>query len=277
MPGAGATRDDWGKSSFDDIYDQPDPRAYFTRLRPLRYQIPHHAQPVFRRVLAERARLAPAGDPVTVVDVCCSYGINAALLNHDLTLDDLYARYTSPELARLPAPELAEADKRFYAARRRAGAVPVIGIDASAPAVSYAAAAGLLDAGFAENLEAAPASAGLARAMAPAGLITVTGGISYIGPRTFDTLLSLTRTPPHVAVFALRGVSYQPIAGILAAHGLITHTLARTYPQRRFTGPAERQRAITRVTAAGLDPAGRETAGYYHAALYLSRPAAPGG
>ena len=272
MPGAGATPDDWGKSSFDDIYDQPDPRAYFTRLRPLRYQIPHHAQPVFRRVLAERARLAPAGEPVTVVDVCCSYGINAALLNHDLTLDDLYARYTSPELARLPAPELAAADKRFYAARRRDGAVPVIGLDASSPAVSYAAAAGLLDAGFAENLEAAPASAGLARAVAPAGLIIVTGGISYIGPRTFGTLLSRTRTPPHVAVFALRGVSYQPIAGILAAHGLITRTPARTYPQRRFTGPAERQRAIARVTAAGLDPADRETAGYYHAALYLSRP-----
>ncbi|NJP82748.1 hypothetical protein HCK01_36675, partial [Streptomyces sp. AA8] len=39
-----------GMTSFDKIYDQPDPRAYFTVLGPLEYQTPHHAQSVFRRM-----------------------------------------------------------------------------------------------------------------------------------------------------------------------------------------------------------------------------------
>ena len=46
-----------GKTRFDDIYDRPDPRSYFARLAPLEDEIPHQAQPVFRR--AERA-----ADPV---------------------------------------------------------------------------------------------------------------------------------------------------------------------------------------------------------------------
>ncbi|EST36825.1 hypothetical protein [Streptomyces roseochromogenus] len=46
-----------GKARFDDIYDRPDPRAYFRRLAPLEYEIPHHAQPVFRQAATERTAL----------------------------------------------------------------------------------------------------------------------------------------------------------------------------------------------------------------------------
>ncbi|MEZ0090831.1 hypothetical protein [Streptacidiphilus sp. EB129] len=262
----------WGKSTFEDIYDQPDPRAYFTRLRPLRYQTPHHAQPVFRRLLDQRARLNAPGNSVKVVDLCCSYGINAALVNHNLTLEDLYARYTGPKTAGLSTPELIEADKEFYAVHRREQAVPFIGIDVAPRAVAYASAVGLLDGAFAENLETGPASAKLARAVAAAGLITITGGVGYIGPRTFDTVLSHTRSPAWVAAFTLRMVDYRPIADTLAARGLVTHTSPETYPQRRFTDDAEQQRAIARATATGHDPTGREANGYYHTLLHQSRP-----
>ncbi|GAA2239578.1 MULTISPECIES: hypothetical protein [Kitasatospora] len=269
---AGGGQHGWGKSTFEDIYDQPDPRAYFTRLRPLRYQTPHHAQPVFRGLLAERARLNPPGEPVTMVDLCCSYGITAALVNHDLTLEDLYARYTGPEMAGLSTPELIEADKEFYAAHRREQAVPFIGLDAAPRAVAYASAVGLLDGAFAENLETGPASARLARAVAATGLITITGGVGYIGPRTFDTVVSHTRTPVWVAAFALRMVDYRPIANTLAARGMVTRTSPETYPQRRFTDDDEQQRAIARVTATGYDPTGREADGYYHTLFHQSRP-----
>ncbi|MFD9189218.1 hypothetical protein ACFWCA_13430 [Streptomyces phaeochromogenes] len=46
-----------------------------------------------------------------------------------------------------------------------------------------------------------------------------------------------------------------------------------TYPQRRFTSVQEQRYAITEVTAAGEDPRGKETGGYFHTALHLSRPA----
>ncbi|KNB54204.1 hypothetical protein AC230_02915 [Streptomyces caatingaensis] len=260
-------------SSFDDIYDRPDPRAYFTRLAPLEYRIPHHAQPVFRAAVADLARRRP-GRPVTVVDLCCSYGINAALLNHDVTLDELYDRYTGPATAGLSRAELAASDREFYASRRRPEAVPVVGVDVSARAVAYAVDAGLLDAGFAENLEAAPAGPALAAALAPADLVTVTGGLSYIGPRTFDAVVAPSGGRVRVVAFAVRPVDYRPVAEALARHGLVTTASGRTYPQRRFTGPEERRVVLERVRAAGLDPAGREAEGHYHAALYVSRPSA---
>ena len=86
------------KANFDDIYDQPDPRAYFRTLAPLDYQIPQQARPVIERVHAA------AGADRTILDVCCSYGINAALLRFDLDIADLAARYTDAGLDAVPPP-----------------------------------------------------------------------------------------------------------------------------------------------------------------------------
>jgi hypothetical protein len=152
--GSGSTEGVAGKSRFDDIYDRPDPRAYFRRLAPLEYEIPHHAQPIFRQAAAERAALGDSRPrKPAVLDVCCSYGINAALLNHEVTLAEMYERYTSPHCRTMPTAELAARDKEFYAERRRPDALPVFGLDVSAPAVHYALEAGLLDAGFTDERE----------------------------------------------------------------------------------------------------------------------------
>ncbi|MFL4945864.1 hypothetical protein ACJ6WE_00470 [Streptomyces sp. MMS24-I31] len=263
-----------GKSRFDDIYDRPDPRAYFRRLAPLEYEIPHHAQPVFRQVATERAALDD-GRPHTpaVLDVCCSYGINAALLNHDVTLAEMCERYTSSACQAMSRAELARQDKEFYAERRRPDAVPVFGLDVAAPAVHYAIEVGLLDAAFTDDLEQGSPSPRLSRALAEVGLITLTGGGSYITARTFTELLDGVSRPVWVSAFVLRTVSYHPFVRTLAAHGLRTTVdVSRTYPQRLFTDERERQYAIAAVRALGGDPAGREEAGRFHTLHYESRP-----
>ncbi|MGW2841497.1 hypothetical protein ACWCWD_27320 [Streptomyces sp. NPDC001493] len=262
---------------FDDTYDQPDPRAFFRGLGPWGYQTPHHAQSVFRRLLTALAPGPGGADPsaTTVLDLCCSYGINAALLNHHLTLSDLYTHYTSEEAAGLTTAGLVERDKEFYAAHRRPDAVRVLGLDAAPNAIAYARAVGLLDDGFAENLETAPPSPALLRAARDVRLITVTGGVSFLSPRTFGPLLGGADAPVWVAAFVLRTGSYRPIADCLDAHGLTTekHT-AQTYPQRRFTGEQEQRYAVAATLAAGEDPLGKESEGSFHTALYVSRPAA---
>ncbi|MFJ5035127.1 hypothetical protein ACIQB5_45515 [Streptomyces sp. NPDC088560] len=263
-----------GKSRFDDIYDRPDPRAYFRRLAPLEYEIPHHAQPVFRQVAADRAALADGhrGRPA-MLDVCCSYGINAALVNHDVTLAEMYERYTAPGRRTMPTAELAAQDKEFYAERRRPDAVPVFGLDVAAPAVRYACEVGLLDAGFTDDLEQGPPGAGLSGALAEVGLITLTGGGSYVTARTFTALLGGVRRPVWVSAFVLRTVSYHPIVRALAAHGLSTTVdVTRTYPQRLFTDEREQRYAIEAVRALGGDPAGCEEDGRFHSLHYESRP-----
>ncbi|WP_435260610.1 hypothetical protein [Streptomyces sp. 1222.5] len=265
-----------GKSRFDDIYGQPDPRPYFGRLAPLGYEIPHHAQPIFRRIAAERSVLADNYiDKPAVLDLCCSYGINAALLNHDVTLAELYERYTSRTVLDLTTAELINRDRDFYAKRRRPGAVPVLGLDVSTAAVRYACAVGLLDTGFTDDLEQRPPGAKLNRALEEVGLITCTGGGSYISSRSFAALVDGCRRPVWISAFVLRTVAHDDVVRVLGERGLHTSAeLARTYPQRRFTDEREQRYAIQAVRARHLDPAGCEDAGQFHCVYYESRPTA---
>ncbi|MEU6019242.1 hypothetical protein ABZ826_36090 [Streptomyces sp. NPDC047515] len=169
---------------------------------------------------------------------------------------------------------MTEWDRAFYAAHRRSDAVRVVGLDAAPRAVSYARAVGLLDDGFAENLETAPAGPALCQAVRHTCLITITGGASFLSPRTFRPLLENVHGPVRVAAFVLRTGSYQPIADCLKTYGLTTEKVSeRTFPQRRFTSPQEQQYAVTAVIAAGEDPRGKEIDGYFHTTLYVSRPA----
>ncbi|MFJ9770774.1 hypothetical protein ACIRVF_05990 [Kitasatospora sp. NPDC101157] len=263
-----------GKARFDDIYDQPDPRAYFARLAPLDYQIPHHAQAEFRRTLAERLRAANRSDRVAVLDLCCSYGINAALLNHDLTLADLYAHYTGPASDRLTTEELVERDKQFYAARRHRDAVPVVGLDIAGNALSYALAVGLLDDACSVNLEREEPDASVRRAMAHTGLILSTGAGSYVTDRTVSALLGQARHPVWISAFILRTVDYQPVIDCLSSYGLVTRSdPADLHPQRLFVTPDEQRQAVAAVLRSGQAPHGLESAGRYYARLYRSRPA----
>ncbi len=279
-----ARHNEQSKANFDGVYDLPDPRGYFEALGALDYRAPEHGRRVFSALL--RAMRRGGGPPPRVLDLCCSYGVNATLLKHDLILDDLYAHYDSKELTELSSEELTTTDAAFYASRRNPSPPEVVGTDVATNAVSYALRAGLLDAGTAENLEAYEPTGALRRAARGAGLVTVTGGVGYIWERTFERVLSSImdnppngrpddRTSPWVAAFAVRFVDYSPIASVLARRGLDTEKLStRTFPQRRFENAGEREHVLRELAAAGIDPAGKEEAGWYHADLYLSRPAA---
>ncbi len=72
----------------------------------------------------------------------------------------------------------------------------------------------------------------------------------------------------------MRFADYAPIAAVLARRGLVTEKLStHTFPQRRFEDAAERDHVLRQLAAAGIDSTGKEEAGWYHADLYLSRPA----
>lgn len=92
-----------GKVSFGHIYDLRDPREYYKTLGEMDYRTPEHGQRLFSALVERRSNRSA----VNVVDLCCSYGINAALLKYDIVLDDLYERYFSEELEKLSGDELA--------------------------------------------------------------------------------------------------------------------------------------------------------------------------
>src|SRR4028118_2095883 len=130
-----------GKTNFEVIYDLEDPREYFNTLGSFGYYIPQHGQRVFSELIeARRAGMNGNGTGegrTKVVDVCCSYGVIAALLKHDIVIDDLYTRYRSEELAGRSSEELARADAAFYGERTKEGAPEVVGGDVGRNAASH--------------------------------------------------------------------------------------------------------------------------------------------
>lgn len=255
------------KADFSRIYTRPDPREFVAALAPLSYQVPRLARPIVEEELAGRTDRP-------VLDVCCSYGVNSAQLRCGVDLAELADRYADPALAALDPAALTAADAAFFARRLVAPEVTVLGLDASAPAIGYARAAGLLADGWAEDLESAAPSAALAAGIADVGTVVCTGGVGYVGERTFGRLLDvLDPAGLRLVVFVLRVFDYGPIAEVLAGRGLVTEKRPGTFPQRRFADAAEQEAAVHDVRARGLDPAGREADGWYHAECFVSRPA----
>ncbi len=273
----GNGHDKEGKASFDDIYDGADPRGYFETLWRLDYRAPQNGYLFFPALVQEKQRLLDGrNEVVTVVDLACSYGVNGALLKYDVTLHDLYERYRSEELAGLSSEEMAAADAEFYRSRKREASPKVVGIDVAENAILYALRIGLVDEGFAENLEEDEPTDALGKAVAAADLLVVTGGVGYVGESTFGRLLDrMTEegNAPWVATFPTRMVDYGPITELLSRYGLLTEKLPeRTFPQRRFEGADEQEYVLGELESMGIDPDGREAAGYYHSEFYLSRP-----
>jgi hypothetical protein len=265
-----------GKASLDHLYDLEDPRGYFETLWRLDYRAPQNGFLFFPALIQAKKRDSSRSEEVTVVDLACSYGVNGALLKYDVTLGDLYERYRSEELASLSSEELARADAEFYRSRKREAPPRVVGIDVAENAIRYALQAGLLNGGVAENLEEDEPTDALRKAVAEADLLTVTGGIGYVGESTFDRLLGCMTEEggvPWVATFPTRMVDYGPIAKVLSKYGLVTEKLpARTFIQRRFESAEEQEYVLGELASMGIDPEGREAAGYYHTEFYLSRP-----
>ena len=276
-----------GKVSFNHIYNLGDSRGYFETLGKLDYRAPQNGYLLFSALIRAKKRNGEASEngrsknsrseEVTVVDLCCSYGINGALLKYEVTLDDLYERYCSEELTGLSSKELAVADAGFFGSRKREAAPRVVGIDVAQNAVRYALRAGLLDEGFAENLEEEEPTDALKEAVSGADLLTVTGGIGYAWEGTFDRLLGCMteegNAPPWVATFPTRMVDYGPITEVLSKYGLATEKLpGRTFVQRRFESVEEQEYVLGELKSMDVDPEGREAAGYYHTEFYLSRP-----
>lgn len=260
-----------GKASFDDIYDRPDPRAYYARMAELDYCIPQLAKPHFEQQLAEYLDATGVSAP-TVLDIGCSYGVNAALLRLDTTIEELGEYYRTAD-ADDPAALIA-LDRARLAADDRRPEVRFVGMDASRPALDYAHTAGLLHDIVHADLEAADPTDEQRAILAAADLVISTGCIGYVTEKTL--LRVATADPdrrPWMAHFVLRMYGFDAIEGELAALGYRTERMPGDFAQRRFASDAEQARVLNTLSANGIDPTDREGSGWLYANLYISRPA----
>ncbi|MCM6775529.1 class I SAM-dependent methyltransferase [Nocardia sp. CDC159] len=255
-----------GKASFDDIYDRPDPSAYYGRLAELDYCIPELAKPHFHGLFAECA--ATLGHPPTVLDLGCSYGVNAALLRFDATIAELAEHYRSGDTA----ARIARDRDRLAGVDHQPG-VRFIGMDASAPALRYAAAAGLLHEVVHADLEVADPTEPQRQLLASADVVISTGCIGYISERT---LLRVARAHGHrlpwMMHFVMRMFDFEPIGRELARIGYRVERRPGTFRQRRFASADEQKQVLKALSDRGIDPTGLEADGWLHAELHICLP-----
>lgn len=257
-----------GKASFDDIYSRPDPRDYYARMSELGYRIPELAKPYLREQISEY--LSVVGVAPTVLDIGCSYGVNAALLRLDTGLTQLAGSYTESVLG---TGDLIARDRDRVRAATALPGVRFIGMDASAPALDYARAAGLLDSVVHADLEAADPTDEQRAILATADLVISTGCIGYVTEKTLVRIA--TADPdrrPWMAHFVLRMYGFGPIEAELDALGYRTRRMPGDFTQRRFASDAEREQVLDTLTTNGIDPTGLESEGSLYANLYVSRP-----
>ncbi|MDP7651241.1 MAG: class I SAM-dependent methyltransferase [Rhodospirillales bacterium] len=261
------------KANLDHIYDQPDPRAYFRELKKLRYAIPGAAKPIFQKLISSLQQRRD--DTVCVLDLGCSYGVNAALLKHDLSMSELYHHWGQEGLADASPEKIVDCDRRFFDNLDEPEDIEVIGLDQAENAVEYAKEVGLLDEGFVVNLEKEPLSEPAKEGLAPVDLVVSTGCVGYVTEDTFDQLLPAI-TPdrlPWLANFVLRIFPFDAIEETLNERGYVTEKLEdRTFVQRRFASANEQEQVLEQLHEQGVEPTDKEAAGHLHAEFYLSRP-----
>lgn len=264
--------DDTGKVVFDDYYDRPDPRTYFINLGEHDYRIAGEAQPFFRKVL-DTLRDTRNVERVKAIDLGCSYGINAALMKHDITLEDLSAHYGDSAMESLDRQGVLDRDLAFYRAHRTDAKLEVVGIDPAANAIRYGVDAGLLDEGLVKDLEEEPFSNEEVELLDDADLVMSTGCIGYVSEKSIEKLLNATEDDrPWMAHTVLRMFSFEPYKAMLKERGYVTEQLDGTLIQRRFADAEEKSHVLENLHNLGVDPTGKESDGWYHANVYVSRP-----
>lgn len=262
------------KVSMDHIYDQPDPRAYFRELKKLDYIIPDSAKLIFQTLIS-RLKRRRCGT-VHVLDLGCSYGINAAILKFDQTMPELYEQWGKDNLAEATIGEVAKYGKHLYSAIEDPEDVTVIGLDQADNAVEFAEKIGLLDGGLSANLETEPLPGETGVDLGAVDLVTSTGCVGYITEKSFDRLLPAIEPGhrPWFANFVLRMFPFDNIANTLGEQGYVTEKLeSRTFVQRQFASAREQEEVIDRLRDQGIDPAAEEEGSCLLAEFYLSRPA----
>ncbi|MFF3456311.1 class I SAM-dependent methyltransferase [Streptomyces sp. NPDC002730] len=261
-----------GKVSLDHIYTQPDPRSYFRLLRPLGYCVPQQAKPYFAKLIKEYRESQHVTVP-KVLDIGCSYGINAALLKYDATMDELYARYDDEDREGESREALLARDRELSRSRRPAQPIRFVGLDTSGSALSYALEAGFLDDAVHADLEDHEPTPRQRAQFAGTDLVISTGCLGYVTERTLGRVIEAQGTRrPWMAHFVLRMFPFDPVERALAGLGYRTIRVEEVFKQRRFASSQEQALVLERMSAAGVDARGLEAEGWMYAQLFLSRP-----
>ena len=269
------------KDDFDRVYDLEDPSPYYTALRPSDYRMPAVLAGVLKAVHGPVCAARGAGGTLRVLDFACGYGAIGALLRHDVSMAEIYARYGERGWRPIDARRYWKEDASFFAARREAAAMFELGgADIAGVAVEYAEALGFLDRAFHENLADDAPSEALARFLRGVDLIVESGSVGGLLPVAYERILDGcgNANRPWFLYSPRPDVDWEPLNALWVERGYRRESLG-TEPIRYRKALAEHERAdMLRITRElGMPDEAVMRDGYLLVDMTLARPEADAG
>ncbi|MGI9524358.1 MAG: class I SAM-dependent methyltransferase [Hyphomicrobiaceae bacterium] len=259
------------REEYEQVYEQPDPRAYFRILHGLDYRLPELASPLFRNVIDTISETRTAR--LRVLDVGCGFGVNAALLRYPIDIDRLAHRCRDLDTGELSTDRLIQLDTNYFASWPRQVDLDYVGYDVSPQPLRYATAVNLIDDGFSSDLEATELTQSQRAILNQVDLIVSTGCAGYMTEATFTKLFDAIEVLPWLAIFALRTEPFDALRLYFEARGLAVEKLEGvTFIQRRFHSSSEWTQALMLLETQGVVADGKEADGLMHSEFYLIRP-----
>ncbi len=254
--------------SYDAIYNNEDPRAYFRTLEPLGYRQPD----VVVSFLADRAGAIARHlrrPRLRMLDFGCGYGALGAVLRHALGMEDLYAHYRAEA-----ATDFLAADRRFFAELRSPALdIDLGGIDIAERAVAYALACGLIDRGFTENLIEEPPGPALSAFFAETDMMIETGAVYAHVSACYAKLLATTERRPWMLLGPRGDADWAPLRSVLEAEGYQLESISRRQRRyRRFADAEEEADSEANMRRLGRRVEEHSQAGWFVNPLILARP-----
>lgn len=256
------------KKNFNDVYTKKYPASYLEKMGSLDYRIPDQTKPLYKH-LSERIGIY-LKRPISILDLGSSYGINSALLNHELVMDELDEFFIKQN----PQPSIKQVHNFFDELPNHNPNLKFYLVDISSQALEFAEKAGLCEGSFCVNLENEPLPKEFKTTLGDIDLVVATGCVGYIGWKSFEKMFEIFKSQNTFPIFAfsvLRMFHMDEIEKVFKKYGYeIIKTKIGPLRQRRFYNDEEQQKTVDLLKSRGLDTSSLEENGSYYANFFIA-------
>lgn len=259
------------KKDFTNIYVQKNPTLYLEEMKNLEYRIPNQTKPLYKHII-ERI-LNYRKKPVKVLDLGSSYGINSALLNRQLIMEELDDFFVKNN----PHPSVKSTQNFFDELPNNDNNIEFYLVDTSSSALDFADKVGLCENSFCLNLEKESGSIEFQQTIGDIDFIISTGCVGYISSKSFARIFdSIKHSKAPLPVFAFTVLRMFPMDYIERVFKENNFVLKKTslgpLKQRRFNDETEMNDTLDLLKNRNIDTKDLEETGYYFADFYVGGP-----
>lgn len=261
------------KKDFSNIYVQKFPNSYLKEMKRLEYRIPDETKPLYLSIAKKIYN--KLSKTINIIDIGSSYGINSALMKHDLSMSDLDDFFLKKE------PSI-EQSKQFFDTLPSDDTLDFYQIDISEPALRFSENVQLCKKGICVNLEMENLPV---QELPQSDMIIATGCIGYIGYKAFLNIFELLKkqqskenqdNPKNRPIFAFSVLRIFDMEDIEKTFDHYDYSLVKAdmnpIRQRRFSDLEEKQNTLLLLHNKGIDTKWLEDDGHFYADFYIASP-----